>query len=130
MLLFGTPSDNAKLEAWERSAKLKHAEGIVRFYGSRPDAPERVLAARQFAAKQAASIKAERTSYWGKDSHPKTWTGKNLLENVRDADKIITSLGLEEFYETFYRVICFTVHGSALAGLRTYNTWTASMASA
>ena len=59
----------------------------------------------------------ERRREWGWAEHPPRWTGpgRNLLADSQLADRQVVRFGFEEWYETRYRELCWSVHGSAQA---------------
>ncbi|HMI84652.1 MAG TPA: DUF5677 domain-containing protein [Polyangiaceae bacterium] len=118
-LAYPTADPFARMEAWERSARLKHAECTARYRTLHPRATSDGTIQAAFIATHQATIQAERLKYWGKaNEHPNRWTARDLLTDAREADKLAPGLRLEEYYETLYRYICWNVHGSSLAGVR------------
>lgn len=111
-----------KIVAWERSASLKYAEGIKRFYdeGNKP-VPDDHREAVAFLAQETAAIHALRRTHWprkdGKASHPDRWTGQPLADDAERADQLAPQ-GLREFYAARFMPICWSTHGSGLAGVR------------
>jgi hypothetical protein len=124
ILLHGDKTEAAasRMYWWEESAKLKSAEAIVAYYSKGvPDAYSPQIG---FIANRKAMIEAQRTALWN-GRHPIRWTDRNLLEDVREADRVPgAEVGKErghtltEYYETEYRRMNWYVHGSALASVR------------
>jgi len=125
-----------RLHAWGESAKLKQAEAIVNYYRRRGvPVPRAQGEVEQFVRVHRERIHALRRSHWPQRSstpdtsaqaprHPDRWTGQDLLSDAREADALegrnlvsLLGIGLEEFYETEFRRICWSVHGSALASV-------------
>jgi hypothetical protein len=121
-LLQQAPDDYTKLLAWEESAKLKHAECLLRFLERAGDEPtqdqQHVI---EWTQRNKANIEELRSKFGWVDSrtqkprHPDRWTGRNLAEDAKAADGAGLRFGFEHFYETQYRAICWSVHGSAFA---------------
>jgi hypothetical protein len=71
-----------------------------------------------FAAANKARIDALRTNLgWikkkdGSPRHPERWTNHPLDVDARQVDTLGHSFKFEEFYETEYRKVCWSVHGS------------------
>jgi hypothetical protein len=111
----------AQMADWEESAKLKHAEAIIRFYAGR-DVPAEFNEAVQFVEREGASVTAKRTARgWVTPTgtkHPDRWTSRNLGDDAKRADGFEPGLALEETYETKYRQMCWYVHASGAVGLR------------
>lgn len=129
LLYYSSPVDSVeRIEAWERSAKLKAAEAAVD-YASRVgrSGQERFRQMVDFVDREATSIRALRVRFWfdpkrpGHGRHPNRWSDRNLLEDCRRADEL-RGLKLEEFYETYYRQMNWNIHGSAFAGIRGFGT--------
>jgi hypothetical protein len=113
-----------RIEAWERSAKLKAAEAAVNYARKvgRETRPRYVQMA-EFIESEGDSIRRMRVRFWpsprtrGLGRHPDRWTDRNLLEDCREADRL-QGLRLEEFYETTYRQMNWSIHGSGFASTR------------
>ena len=107
--------------AWEQSAKLNQAEKLLSYYTKDlgMKVPPHANPISQFAQQSKATIESRRDKYWPKRSrpHPDRWTGRGLGADASEADKL-ENLKLREFYETDYRILCWNVHGSGLAGAR------------
>jgi hypothetical protein len=123
-LLHHRPQDHShdKIVAWEQSAKLKHAEGIERFYVSTgKTVPSEHSDAVRFIARERSKVHALRRQYWprrdNKPEHPDRWTGRNLPEDARAADQC-ASYEFGEFYAARFAHLCWNTHGSGLAGVR------------
>ncbi len=136
-LLLRKPEDFQKVLDWEASAKLKHAQCMARYFDGEGVAPPEshevhiVGWARSNAARvEALRIKNgwverqkrviegsqdPRADSAEKGRHPDRWTGRNLGEDAREADKVGLSFAFARFYETEYRQLCWSVHGSAFA---------------
>jgi hypothetical protein len=112
-----------KMDAWEDSAKLKHAQTMARHLGEVGRAPtteEQTILA--YAKREAARIDKLRTRWWPNHSgrHPPRWTGRDLAPDSKDADKAADGhlkADFEEFYRLRYPQICWNVHGSGAAGI-------------
>jgi hypothetical protein len=113
-----------KVKTWEMSAKLKHAEAVVRYVDGRggvaPDGTEVLL---RFPKQFGAGIRAARERHWPLNSgkpavHPPRWTGRNLGGDAEAADRFVPAHGFVSFYEHRYRTICWNIHGSGLGGVR------------
>ena len=107
---------------WEESAKLKSSEALETYYGG--EVPSEYTPQVEFFKNRKDAIKAQRTALW-KGEHPNRWTGRSLLADVIEADRVLgekirKELGesLREYYETEYRRMNWYVHGSALASVR------------
>jgi hypothetical protein len=115
------PDDHKRLLAWEKSAKLKHAEALAAYLvrtNSKPTEEQEITVA--FASREKNRIESLRRTFgWtrkdGSTIHPERWTKRNLSEDAKLADKLGHSFRFEHFYETEYRRLCWLVHGSALA---------------
>ena len=125
-----SPNSAAKMHWWGESAKLKQAEATVNYYGrcSRtvPDHHQFMVS---FVQNSKGLVDTMRSGLWpNKDpnaksapKHPNRWTGRNLLADVREADRFERRtiekdlfMPLEEFYETEFRKMCWNVHGSGV----------------
>jgi hypothetical protein len=119
-LLHHQPQDHERVLAWERSAKLKHGEGILAYLArSRDTAPAEYPAVAAFVARQKTEIEKVRKKLgWiRKDRttrHPERWTNRSLSDDAKRVDKLGHGFGFENFYETEYRKLCWHAHGSAL----------------
>ena len=133
-LVLSDPSDALaeQMEAWELSAKYKHASLAAEYAAKNPAmgimSLSRLKALDEFVRDPARSAKvsADRAKYWC-GTHPRTtWTGKDLGQNCKAADAVYPS-ALEDFrgeitfesrYETEYRQLCWSTHGSTGIGVR------------
>lgn len=118
-LLWSVPESNSKLEAWEASARLKSAKLFLENVGGlHSDELSRVdRAAATRCMQDSPTIAALRQQYWN-GSHPSRWTGKSLISDLSIVDDRLPALELKELYFVMYQYLCWTVHGSALAGSR------------
>jgi hypothetical protein len=117
-LLCIDPARNAQLEAWELSAKFKHASNYAAY--AKGGASNRFLdsgPAELFTLDNGAEVNAARAKYWN-GRHPNRWTGNSLLDDVKTVDGRFPKIGLLRIHEGLYRYLCFMIHGSALAGRR------------
>jgi hypothetical protein len=108
-----------KMDAWEQSAKLKHAETAADYLasaGRQPDGAERMMVA--FAIRERPRIEKLRLAHWPnhRGKHPSRWTGRDLSQDAEAADKHLAE-GFEEFYRLRYPQLCWNVHGSGLTGI-------------
>lgn len=121
---FDPLNPHAKLVAWEQSAKLKSALQVQRFFTEEGKVPSARFAPQlRFIDTDTSRIEALRSQYWpsddGKGRHPKMrWTGRDLSRDARAATKLFPEGEFAEFYETRYPQICWSTHGSGLAGIR------------
>lgn len=130
VLLHGDPTESSawKMHWWEQSAKLKAAKMLVDYYAKQGlPVPDSYSEQAAFVAREEEAITRMRKTLWPqfKGKHPDRWTGETLDKGVRAADKywpdeIVATFGtsLTEFYETEYRKMNWSVHGSGLAGVR------------
>lgn len=115
-----SPADVAeKIEAWEDSARFKAADAALKYARSKGEEANLLESVVEQAERARDHIAALRAKYWphlnkGKGGHPDRWTGKNLGEDCRLADRL-TPVGLEEFYEIHYRQMNWSIHGSGFA---------------
>lgn len=118
VLLTSDAKAAAKMAVWEDSALLRHAVCVREFRKKRGGQQEADDSSTLwFATTREAAINKQRAALgWldkGKPCHPERWTGrKNLLEDARAADKIGSPISFEAFYETRFRLLCATTHGS------------------
>jgi len=108
-----------KMDAWEQSAKLKHAATALDYItsaGRQPDGAEQMMVT--YATGERARIEKLRLAHWPnhKGKHPPRWTGRDLAQDAEAADKHLAE-GFEEFYRLRYPQLCWNVHGSGLTGL-------------
>jgi hypothetical protein len=113
--LFKDPSLNDQLEAWELSAKIRHARNFSS-YGK--GSPVALSAAAAFINAREPQVAALRQKYWNCKTHPPRWTGRDLRSDVRLAQQVCPGLELERIFEETYSYTCWQVHGSALVGSR------------
>jgi hypothetical protein len=106
--------DFSKLLAWQDSAKLKWAESLMAQGSAVGDAM------RDFVTDQADRVCALRERYWrdrrGKPFHPMRWTGGNLSDDSKRAEKL-QPIGFVEYYTVTYPMACWQMHGSGAIGL-------------
>jgi len=108
-----------KMDAWEDSAKLKHAQCIERYLVDterEPSDDERTVLA--YAGREKLRIEKSRMQWWPSHGgkHPPRWTGHDLAADAKAADKLLDKR-FEEFYRLRYPEICWSVHGSGAAGI-------------
>jgi hypothetical protein len=121
-LLYLDPTRNDQLEAWERSARCKHAKAFGDYEGA--SNKRRAGLAKSYAEANAAEVDTLRRKYgWvnqrkGTTRHPMRWTDHPLGADVQTVHERFGGLELEELYSELYQYLCFQVHGSALAGMR------------
>lgn len=124
VFLVSDPSLAHQLLDWEKSAKFKLAANLRDFYkgGALGDKHRDIIA---FADRNQGHVEALRKARGWIDSknsdktrHPDRWTDRNLLSDAREADKHCVTFQFEDFYELRYRELCWTAHGSGLAGAR------------
>lgn len=112
-----TPS---KVIAWERSAKLKAAERTRRCFEGRT-VPDEYVERISFIDREGDAIRAERARVWPNrkkpESHPERWTGRSLDEDAKAADDS-GGYGLRDYYDGRFAELCWSTHGSGLAGVR------------
>lgn len=113
-----------KMDCWEGSAKLKHAQtatGYIAARGRQPTEAEQHML--RFISNQKASIEKLRLSLWPshKGKHPSRWTGRDLGRDAEEAERLLAE-GFVEFYRLRYPELCWNVHGSGLAGIANIST--------
>lgn len=125
-----SPNSAAKMHWWGESAKLKQAEATVNYYArcGRP-VPDHHQFMVTFVQNSKGLIEKLRSGLWPNKKgtgnsipkHPNRWTGRDLLSDAREADRLEGPaikkdlfMGLEEFYETEFRKMCWNVHGSGV----------------
>lgn len=121
-LMHFDPTGNGpeKMDAWENSAKLKHAQSAADYLGAagrQPTQAEQHMLA--YATRETARINKLRLQFWPSDRgrHPRNrWTGRDLAQDAKEADKFQAE-GFEQFYRLRYPELCWNVHGSGLAGV-------------
>lgn len=125
-----------KMKWWEKSAKYKAAESLVKYYQNIGETvPDEYQAERDFVIMNKKEIETKRLELWpnkeNKPRHPQNrWTGNpNLFEDIKEVDEIFGALikdelgkSLIEFYRTEYNRMNWMVHGSALTGIRDFST--------
>jgi hypothetical protein len=106
------------LVVWEQSAKLKQAERVRRYYAGR-ELPDDHTPALDFASREGARIVALRERLWPqfKGKHPDRWTGKSLELDAERADHW-GDFEFRKFYNDRFAQLCWSTHGSGLAGVR------------
>lgn len=116
-----TANGAEKLDAWEESAKLKHAQNVAEYLatlGRQPTDEEQTMVA--YATREKDRIEKLRDRWWprktGPSRHPSRWTGRDLASDAKAADKHLQE-GFEEFYRLRYPQLCWNVHGSGLTGM-------------
>ncbi len=128
-----TNNIGAKMYAWTQSEHMRFCELLVEYYQKRGvPIPEEHKLLEQFHDRNKASIEITRRATWptGKNAikarHPEHWTGRNLLEDIEEVDRLYgpqieDELGysLHEFYRTRFRKLNWYIHsGSAgIAGV-------------
>lgn len=125
LLYHSVPPDAVeRMGEWERSARLKAAEAAVTYAQSKGrEADGLYLQMADFVQRESEAIREARARLWpdskqtAKGRHPERWSDRNLLEDCRVADRL-EPLMLEEFYETYYRRMNWSIHGSAFASMR------------
>ncbi|MBK9517986.1 MAG: hypothetical protein IPO09_11630 [Anaeromyxobacter sp.] len=111
------------MDAWEDSAKLKHAQtmaGYLAGVGRAPSTEEQTIL--NYATREKARVQALRSRWWPSydGSHPPRWTGRDLATDSKNADLAAAGhlqTGYEEFYRLRYPQLCWNVHGSGAAGI-------------
>jgi Family of unknown function (DUF5677) len=118
-LIRGSPQKHEQLLAWEESAKLYHAEHVVKYLSAHNiQRPNDVIG--DFVTQHKNRIETLRRRFgWlnaKKDRiatrHPQRWTDHNLADDAKGADALGHRFKFEYFYETEYRRTCWSVHGS------------------
>lgn len=115
----GSSSDD-KIRVWERSAKLKSALCVVKYFSEKGLAiPDYCKPQEYFVNLHNSDILNERKRCWNSEQHPDRWTGpgRSLQHDVKEADKLHPS-GLVELYELEYRRYNWFAHGSGLTAIR------------
>lgn len=123
LVLLDSADAASRMLAWERSAKLVQANALAAYCRQAGNDPLEYDHILRYAQREGASIDADRRRFgWtrpnGQPRHPSRWTGRDLLADAREADRA-GGHQLERFYETRYRELCWSTHGSGAAGLRT-----------
>jgi hypothetical protein len=110
----------SKIVAWERSAKLKAAERTKRCFEGRP-LPDEHIERVAFADREGNSIRALRSNTWpGRtkpESHPDRWTTRSLEDDAKAVDGF-GNYGMRDYYDGRFAELCWSTHGSGLAGVR------------
>jgi hypothetical protein len=119
VLLHYSPKDHPPQMVfdWERSALLKHAEKVGRFFKGKAVPPAYDQVGAFLAGPEVSEIRTARAKWWN-GTHPPRWTGKNLETDARRADLLFPEGKLAEFYELEYSPSCWGAHGSSMAGMR------------
>jgi hypothetical protein len=114
-----TPNDQPfeKIFGWERSAKLKQAERVKRYFNGNKAPPEYQLWIDFLNGTEAPAIAAYRDKWWN-GRHPSRWTGSSLEADAKVANGYFNEARFEEFYNLRHSEYCWDIHGSGLAGLR------------
>ncbi len=119
-----TANGPERMDAWEESAKLKHAQTAAEYIaaaGRQPtEADQHMLT---FISNQKAHIEKVRRTLWPnhKGKHPPRWTGRDLGRDAEEAENVLAE-GFEEFYRLRYPELCWNVHGSGLTGIANIRT--------
>jgi hypothetical protein len=119
-----TANGPERMDAWEESAKLKHAQTAADYIaaaGRQPTESEQHMLT--FIRNKKANIEKVRLTLWPnfKGKHPPRWTGRDLGRDAEAAEKVLAE-GFEEFYRLRYPELCWNVHGSGLAGIANIRT--------
>jgi hypothetical protein len=131
-----TDTSAFRMRQWEVSAKMKAAKALVEYFTNRAKLPipDEYQPQVDFIDREEANVELMRKGLWpytgsdpkrqSKGTHPDRWTGNSLSTDVIKADSLhgpeikkIFGSNLEEFYETEYRRLNWSVHGSGLAGV-------------
>jgi hypothetical protein len=106
--------------AWERSAKLAHAEKVRDFFAGEAVPDEYRTWVEFLADPEAPRIRADRLRWWKKNEHPQRWTGlkRNLRRDAERANGLRPAFELHQFYELEFSPTCWGTHGSTLAAFR------------
>jgi hypothetical protein len=123
-----------QMRSWEESAKLRYSKKILSFHQGKPLSEEAGQAAG-FIRRCESRIESLRLIYWPdrksgnpptRGRHPDRWTQRNLADDAGLADEIAApaiaaelQMSLQQFYETEYPRLCWSVHGSGLTVERT-----------
>ncbi len=117
LLAHGKPEDaGERIFAWEASARLKASEAASRHLKRDGGSQSLLNCFAWFGESEKAAILANRLRYWP-EGHPDRWTGRNLLEDCKNADRL-EPFQLKRFYETQCRQMNWSIHGSGFAGVR------------
>jgi len=113
-----------RMDAWEESAKLKHAQTAADYIaavGRQPTEAEQHMLT--FIKNKKDGIEKLRRTLWPnrKGKHPPRWTGRDLGRDAEEAEKLLVD-GFEEFYRLRYPELCWNVHGSGLSGIANIRT--------
>ena len=108
-----------RMDAWQDSAKLKHAETVARYLAETGrDASGEHREVLAYAKREKARIEALRSRWWPNynGKHPSRWTGLDLAADAKAADALLDE-GFQGFYRLRYPQLCWNVHGSGAAGI-------------
>ncbi|MBS2015186.1 MAG: hypothetical protein JST00_20020 [Deltaproteobacteria bacterium] len=108
----------SKILAWEEWAKLRQAEKVVRHYQGR-ELPEEYRHIQRFVDEQGPRIRQVRAATWpdARSREPERWTGNHLHVDAEHADRF-GDYGLKNFHVDRFSQLCWSTHGSGLAGVR------------
>jgi hypothetical protein len=114
VLLASDPTAAERMIEWEESAKLKQAK-LAMEYVARMGGPVDDNHGWAVRVRMEEDIKRKRQSR-GWEKHPERWTGprRTLGQDAVAGDRLQQRFGFEHWYETRYRFVCWTVHGSGL----------------
>lgn len=99
---------NEQIEAWELSARYKHAQQSLKENATRATAQ-----AGTFVTHNATNVQQARDRFWS-GKHPNRWTGRGLDRDVKLADAKFPKLGVARAYAEMHATLCWQVHGSGL----------------
>lgn len=110
--------------AWGESARLKQAQELLKSYQQRDTpVPREHKPIETWCDMNRQRVQSSRDKLWG-GRHPNRWTNNNLEKDAKGADKVAApaiveylGMSLHEFYQSEYRRICWSVHGSGLASV-------------
>lgn len=108
-----------KMDAWELSAKLKHADAVTAYLAEREREPtdeERPILG--YAIRERQRVLDLRAKWWPnhKGKHPPRWTGRDLSVDANAADELHDE-SFQDFYRLRYPQLCWNVHGSGATGI-------------
>lgn len=114
-----------KMYWWGLSEKLKACEETIEFYkGPGMALPDMYEPRQDFINREKAQIEDMRKILWPtKTGHPRRWTGKDLKDDLKQADvlhgdlvKKELTVTLREVYQTEFRLMSWQAH-SGVAGV-------------